>query len=97
MRMLNSIVDIGTSESGQYNSNARGDKVLPGFTRFIKKAPIVTGLVHKYRKALEALVEVIEKDKTNEQRKVIFFVRDVLTYMMKENPEMLHRLRGKRQ
>jgi hypothetical protein len=28
MRMLNSIVDIGTSESGQYNSDARGDKVL---------------------------------------------------------------------
>ena len=38
---------------------------------------------------MEALVEVIEKDKTNEQRKVIIFVRDVLTYMMKENPEML--------
>ncbi len=34
-------------------------------------------------------MEVIEKNKTNEQRKVIIFVRDVLTYMMKENPEML--------
>ena len=88
MRMLNSIVDIGTSESGQYNSNARGDKVLPWIYTFYKKSTDCDR-PRAYRKALEALVEVIEKDKTNEQRKVIFFVRDVLTYMMKENPEML--------
>jgi len=88
MRMLNSIVDIGTSESGQYYANARAGKVLSWIYTFYKKNTDYDR-PRAYRKALEALVEVIEKNKTNEQRKVIIFVRDVLTYMMKENPEML--------
>jgi hypothetical protein len=38
---------------------------------------------------LEALVEVIEKDNTNDQRAAILSIKHILTYLMKENLELL--------
>ena len=88
MRMLNSIVDIVTSECGLFATEEVTDKVHSWMYTFCKKST-ENYRPRAYRKALEALVEVIEKDNTNEERKAILSVKNMLTILMKENPEML--------
>ncbi len=87
MRMLNSIVNIRTSECG--SSAELMDKVLPWIYTFYTKSTENDRPRAVYRKALEALVAVIEKDNTNDQRRAILFVKEILIYMMKENLELL--------
>ena len=86
MRMLTSIVDI--PECGSYAKAEAVDKVLSRIYTFYTKS---TGndRPRAYRKALEALVEVIEKDNTNDQRAAILSIKHILTYRMKENLELL--------
>jgi hypothetical protein len=86
MRMLTSIVDI--PECGSYAKAEAVDKVLSWIYTFYTKS---TGndRPRAYRKALEALVEVIEKDNTNDQRAAILSIKHILTYLMKENLELL--------
>ena len=86
MRMLTSIVDI--PEYGSYAKAEAVDKVLSWIYTFYTKS---TGndRPRAYRKALEALVEVIEKDNTNDQRAAILSIKHILTYLMKENLELL--------
>ena len=56
--------------------------------RFIKKST-ENDRPRAHRKALEALVGVIEKDNTNEQRKSILSVKNMLTILTKENAEIM--------
>jgi hypothetical protein len=88
MRMLTSIVNIRTSECGSDASAEVTDNVLSWIYTFYKKSTD-NDRPRAYRKALEALVGVIEKDNTKEQRKAILFVKNMLTYVMKENLELL--------
>ena len=89
MRMLNSIVDMGTSECGStsecglYATAEAVDKVHSWMYTFCTKST-KNDRPCAYRKALEALEGVIEKDNTNDQRKVILFVKNMLTNVMKE-------------
>jgi hypothetical protein len=88
MRMLNSIVDIGTSECGSDPTVYEFNKVLLWiYTCYTKSTG--NDRPRAYRKALEALVKVIEKDNTSDQRAAILFVKKILTYLMKENLELL--------
>ena len=75
MRMLNSIVNIRTSECGLYAQaeDTVVDKVIPWIYTFYTKSTEN----YAYRKALEALVEVIEKDNTSIQRASIFFLSKI--------------------
>ena len=71
MRMLNSIVDMHTSECGSDATAEALETALSWMYTFYTKST-ENDRPRAHRKALEALVGVIEKDKTNEQRKVIF-------------------------
>ena len=75
MRMLNSIKNIRTSECGLYAhaEDAGVDKVIPWIYTFYTKSTEN----YAYRKALEALVGVIEKDNTSIQRASIFFLSKI--------------------
>ena len=81
MRMLNSIVDMGTSECGStsecglYATAEAVDKVHSWMYTFCKKST-ENDRPRAYRKALEALVEVIEKDKTNAETPTTLGIRD---------------------
>ena len=88
MMMLTSIVNIRTSECGSDASAEVTDNVLSWIYTFYTKSTD-NDRPRAYRKALEALVEAIEKDNTNKQRKAILFVKNTLTYVLKENAEML--------
>ena len=101
MRMLNSTVDIGTSECGStsecglYATAEAVDKVHSWMYTFCKKST-ENDRPRLYRKALEALVEVIEKDNTSVQRASILYVKNMLTNVMKDNLEIMqNHFRGK--
>ena len=83
MRMLN-----GLEMFGSFATAEAVDKVNSWMYTFYTKST-ENDRPRAYRKALEALVEVIEKDNTNEERKAILSVKNMLTILMKENPEML--------
>ena len=83
MRMLN-----GLEMFGSFAMAEAMDKVLSWIYTFYRKRT-KNDRPRAYMKALEALVEVIEKDNTNEQRKAILSVKNILTYVMNENAEML--------
>jgi hypothetical protein len=83
MRMLN-----GLEMFGSFATAEAMDKVLSWIYTFYRKRT-KNDRPRAYMKALEALVEVIEKDNTNEQRKAILSVKNILTYVMNENAEML--------
>ena len=85
MRMVNSLEEYESDDpTAEVTYN-----VLPWIYRFYIKSTHYDRPRIVYRMALEALVEVIERDNTNEQRKAILFVKKILIFMMKENPEML--------
>ena len=88
MRMLNSIVDMHTSECGSDATAEALETALSWMYTFYTKST-ENDRPRAHRKALEALVGVIEKDNTNEQRKAILVVRDLLTILTKKNAEML--------
>ncbi len=60
MRMLNSVVDIVTSECGLYATEEVTDKVHSWMYTFCKKST-KNDRPRAYRKALESLVEEIKK------------------------------------
>ena len=78
MRMLN-----GLEMFGSFATAEAVDKVNSWMYTFYRKST-ENDRPRAYKKALEALVGVIEKDDTNDQRKVILFVKNMLTNVMKE-------------
>ena len=72
MRMLNGLEMFGSFATAEVV-----DKVLSWIYTFYRKRT-ENDRPHAYRKALEALVEVIEKDNTNEQNEAILSIKNML-------------------
>ena len=83
MRMLN-----GLEMFGSFATAEAVDKVNSWMYTFYTKST-ENDRPRAYRKALEALVEVIEKDNTSVQRASILYVKNMLTNVMKDNPEIM--------
>ncbi len=88
MRMVNSIVNTCTSECGSDVKAEAVETVHSWMYTFYAKST-KNDRPRAHRKALEALAGVIEKDNTNEQRKAILSVKNMLTILTKENAEIM--------
>ena len=88
MRMLKSAVDIDIFERGSDAMREAVDLVHAWIYTFYKDST-KNDSPRAYRKALEALVAVIEKNNTSDQRKAIILVKNMLTVLTRGNAEIL--------